>query len=114
MNSATIKITQRMLDKCIIDANKSIVEFAFSHLPVTYEEIQNGEKKTIEAIFSDGTASELRLYKRPRGDKLLSIQHLNKKARAGDIVTLSEPDPQLSNYSVVIDIESKGSEEAAA
>ena len=41
------------------------------------------------------TASEIRLYKRPRGDKLLSIKHLSKWAKAGDTVVFKH-DPTIN------------------
>ena len=92
---ATIKITQRMLTKSIIDANKSVVEFVKEYLPVDYEHLEwnrlNGRKPRVafESKYTDGTASEVRFYIRPRGDKLLSIKGITKKAKAGDTVTLS-------------------------
>lgn len=92
---AKIVITQRMLNKSIIDANKSVVEFVKEFMPVDYDDLewnrQNGRKPRVafESKFTDGTASEVRFYLRPRGDKLLSIKHITKKAKAGDTVTLS-------------------------
>lgn len=103
-----IKVTQRMLDKSIIDANKSVQEFAKTYLPVNYDDIGNGEKIEIEAMFWDGSDSELRLYRRPRGDRLLSIKHLKKRASAGDMIKLTAPPPRLgSNYNdplVIIEV----------
>jgi hypothetical protein len=93
-----IKLTQRMLTKSIIDANKSVVAFANENLPVDYGHIENGKKARFLAVFDDGSASELRLYRRPRGDELLSIKGLSKKAKAGDIVKLtrySGEDPEV-------------------
>ena len=105
MKNATINITQRMLDKSIIDANKSVQEFSKNYLPVNYDDIGNGEKIEIEAIFSDGSDSELRLYRRPRGDRLLSIKNLKKRANAGDTIKLTAPDPRLgNNYLVMIEV----------
>lgn len=95
MKTATIKITQRMLNKSIIDANKSVVDFVKEYLPVDYEDLEwnrlNGRKPRVgfESKFTDGSPSEVRFYLRPRGDKLLSIKNITKKAAAGDIVTFS-------------------------
>lgn len=98
-NKATIKITQRMLNKSIIDANKSVVDFVKEYLPVCYDTIENGTKVTHTLFYSDGEDTQLRLYRRPRGDKLLSIQNLSKKAKAGDTVTFSHhTGPDCSNY----------------
>ena len=105
MKQGIIKITQRMLDKSIIDANRSVSEFAKDHLPVNYEDIGNGEKISIEAIFEDGSDSEIRLYRRPRGDRLLSIKHLRKRAKAGDTVSLSAPFyTGHANYHIMIGV----------
>jgi hypothetical protein len=92
---AKIKITQRMLTKSIIDANKSVVEFVKEYLPVDYDHLEwyrlNGRKPRAAycSMFTDGSLSEVRFYIRPRGDKLLSIKGITKKAKAGDTVTLS-------------------------
>lgn len=89
MTVGIIILTQRMLTKSIIDANKSVLAFAKEHLPVSYDELNNGQKATYsEAIFDDGTKTELRIYRRPRGDELLSIKGIAKRAKVGDVVTL--------------------------
>lgn len=95
---ASIKITQRMLNKSIIDANKSVVAFAKWYLPIDYDHIENGQKVTYRGFFTDDFTtqhSEIRLYKRPRGDKLLSIKHLSKWAKAGDTVVFKH-DPSIN------------------
>ena len=88
---ARINITQRMLNKSIIDANKSVVKFFREHLPeLGYDFIGNGAKNVILAHYDDGheyTSTQIRLYRRPRGDKLLSVQGLTKRAKAGDVMT---------------------------
>ena len=89
MIPATIKITERMLSKYLIDANKSVVEFVKSNLSTCYDKIDNGEKITHLCFFPDGEQSSLRIYRRPRGDKLLSIKNLAKRAKVGDTVILN-------------------------
>jgi len=93
---ATIKITQRMLNKCIIDANKSVVELFSRNLAHRgYVNIDNGAKQVVRAVYDDGSGyieTEIRLYRRPRGDKLLSIKGLSKRATAGDVVTIEYDD----------------------
>ena len=88
---ATIKITQRMLNKSIIDANKSVVTFFREHLPeLGYDFIINGGKNVILAHYDDGheyKPTQIRLYRRPRGDKLLSVEGLTRRAKAGDTMT---------------------------
>lgn len=93
---AKIKITQRMLNKSIIDANKSIVELFSRNLAHRgYVNIDNGAKQVVRAVYDDEsgyTETEIRLYRRPRGDKLLSIKGLSKRATAGDVVTIEYDD----------------------
>lgn len=97
---ASIKITQRMLNKSIIDANKSVVAFAKEYLPHDYDHIATLPSR--KAIFTahwwgDLEPVQVRLYLRPRGDRLLSIGGLKLIAMAGDIVTFS-PASDPSNY----------------
>ena len=92
---ATIKITQRMLNKSIIDANKSVQALLREHFPeFGYDTIPNGSKRVFIGHLDDGKLhdeypeTEIRLYRRPRGDCLMSIQGLNKRVTAGDILTI--------------------------
>lgn len=92
--TATIKLTKRMLDKSIIDANKSVIAFVDEYLSVTYDDIPKGAdhmngKHLVPAVFEDDTHSEIRLYRRPRGDRLLSIKGLSKVAEVGDTITFN-------------------------
>ena len=104
MKTATIKITQRMLNKSIIDANKSVVDFVKEYLPVDYDDLEwsrvNGGKPriTFSAKFTDGSPSEVRCYLRPRGDRLLSIKNITKQAAAGDTVTFSHYTGVTGNF----------------
>ena len=88
---ARINITQRMLNKSIIDANKSVVAFFREYQPeLGYDFIGNGAKNVILAHYDDGheyTSTQIRLYRRPRGDKLLSVEGLTRRAKAGDVMT---------------------------
>ena len=88
---ARINITQRMLNKSIIDANKSVVAFVRNCYPTLgYDFIENGGKKVLLAYYDDGheyTPTQIRLYRRPRGDKLLSVEGLTRRAKAGDVMT---------------------------
>ena len=88
-----IKVTQRMLNKSIIDANKAVTSFTEGRLPYGYDGLQG--KMCYPAYIgrpNDWMDSELRIYKRPRGDKLLSIKNLSKVAKAGDVLTLETSD----------------------
>ena len=96
---ARINITQRMLNKSIIDANKSVVAFVRDCYPTLgYDFIDNGCKNTLVAYYDDGhayTPTQIRLYRRPRGDKLLSVQGMTMRAKAGNVMTFeSESDVQ--------------------
>ena len=92
---AKITITQRMLNKSIIDANKSVQALLREHFPeFGYDTIPNGSRRVLIGHLDDGKLhdeypeTEIRLYRRPRGDCLMSIQGLNKRVTAGDILTI--------------------------
>jgi len=42
----------------------------------------------IDALYEDDTPTEVRLYRRPRGDRLLSVKNLRKFASEGDTLGL--------------------------
>ena len=84
---ARIKLTKRMLTKSIMDANKSVQRLA-DYIDYSYNQIANGEKVIIDALYEDDTPTEVRLYRRPRGDRLLSVKNLRKFASEGDTVGL--------------------------
>jgi len=101
-----ITVTQRMLDKSIIDVNLSITKFMSEKLPFSYDTMKVDEKikchgeilvprtaqddvdveMTPETLVGVGTV--ITFYRRPRGDKLMSIKGLNKIAKAGDILRM--------------------------
>ena len=93
---AEIKVTQTMLDKHIIDANKSVIKL----FDDTYDNLENGDGIDFEGEyfssyfmnesspnFYDNVISVIRCYKaKTRGDKRISISGLKKYAEAGDVV----------------------------
>ena len=99
-----ITVTQRMLDKSIIDVNRSIAHFLAEKLPFSYDTMKTNEKikchgeilvpkhddatveLTPEALVGVGTT--ITFYRRPRGDKLMSIKGLSKIAKVGDILRM--------------------------
>jgi len=99
-----ITVTQRMLDKSIIDVNRSITTFLAEKLPFSYDTMKLNEKIrchgeilvpkhddaavefTSDALVGVGTT--ITFYRRPRGDKLMSIKGLKKIAKAGDILRM--------------------------
>tara|TARA_R100001591_G_scaffold35351_1_gene46987 strand:- start:447 stop:830 length:384 start_codon:yes stop_codon:yes gene_type:complete len=84
---ARIKLTKRMLTKSIMDANKTVQALA-DEIDYSYNNIANGDKVVIDALYEDDTPTEVRLYRRPRGDRLLSVKNLRKFASEGDTLGL--------------------------
>ena len=100
---AKIKLTKTMLDKCIIDANKSVREFLDHDFGMNYddkfftEEWWDVERQKTERAhfivvgeYADGTEADVKFYRSiKRGDKRISIQKLKQYAEAGDEVILT-------------------------
>ncbi len=100
---AKIKLTKTMLDKCIIDANKTVQSFLLEDFGMDYtdkfftEQFYNADKDrfernkfTIIGEYIDGTESDITFYRSgKRGEKRSSIQKLKQYAEAGDIVLTS-------------------------
>ena len=92
---AKIKLTKTMLDKSIIDANKSVREFLEQELDYTYDKLEadvDGKythKYWCHALYEDDTPTIVTFYKsRTRGDRRISIKNLRKFAEEGDTVKL--------------------------
>ena len=67
-----------MLKKSIIDANKSVCEFAKT-FSFDYKEAQCGDRKPLKASYPDGTPAKVTFYRaKTRGDKRISITKLKK------------------------------------
>ena len=85
---AEIKVTQTMLDKHIIDANKSVIKL----FERTYDTLTNGDGIAFRSEYFppyvyDNVISVIRCYKaKTRGDKRISISGLKKYAEAGDTI----------------------------
>ena len=96
MMEAKIKLTKTMLDKSIIDANKSVREFLEQELDYTYDKLEadvsDGKyyhNYWCNALYEDDTPTIVTFYKsRTRGDKRISIKNLRKFAEEGDTVKL--------------------------
>lgn len=105
--TGVIKLTPTMLNKHIIDANKSVIELAES-VGINYADIKAGDKVTIKGRFHVGEkpvkflwfkTSKLEpdyiecnvsFYRtKTRGDKRFSISGLKKQAIAGDTVAIT-------------------------
>ena len=96
MMEAKIKLTKTMLDKSIIDANKSVREFLEKELDYTYDKLEadvsDGKyyhNYWCNALYEDDTPTIVTFYKsRTRGDRRISIKNLRKFAEEGDTVKL--------------------------
>lgn len=100
---ARIKLTKTMLDKSIIDANKTVQSFLLEDFGMDYADkffttqFYNAEKDKFErnkfiviGEYIDGTEANIIFYRSgKRGDKRISIQKLKQYADAGDEVRLS-------------------------
>ena len=92
MNTALINITDTMLKKSIIDANRSVCQFAKT-FSFDYNEAECGDRQPFKASYPDGTPAKVTFYRaKTRGDKRISITKLKKYAKAGDNVTLVNTD----------------------
>ena len=79
-----------MLKKSIIDANRSVCEFAKT-FSFDYKEAECGDRQPFKASYPDGTPAKVTFYRaKTRGDKRISITKLKKYAQAGDVVTLKQ------------------------
>ena len=101
--AANIKLTKTMLDKSIIDANKTVQGFLLEDFGMDCtdkfftDQYYNSEKDrfernkfTITGEYIDGTEADITFYRSgKRGDKRISIQKLKQYADAGDEVRLS-------------------------
>tara|TARA_R100001530_G_scaffold122532_1_gene90189 strand:- start:684 stop:989 length:306 start_codon:yes stop_codon:yes gene_type:complete len=85
---AEIKLTKTMLDKAIIDANKSVREFV-KVFGVDFAKMKSGDRATLEAKFVDGTETVINLYRtnNARGDRRISIKGIKAQADVGSIVS---------------------------
>ncbi len=81
---AEIRVTQNMLDKRTIYANKSVIKL----FDDTYDNLTNGEGITFKGeYFYNNSPTSIRCYKvKSRGDKQINISGLNKYVEAGDVI----------------------------
>lgn len=88
---AIIKLTERMLSKSEINANKTVRQFLSDEFDMDYTDPFFKENKfTVTGEYIDGTEAKVNFFTRSgRGDKMISIQKLKQYANAGDEVHLS-------------------------
>ena len=119
MVEAKIKLTKTMLDKSIIDANKTVCEFLDHDFGMNYngrfftEEWYDTEKERtmrnaflVVGEYADGTEGDIKFYRSAkRGDKRISIQKLKQYAEVGDEVILTSDAESLHDgYRIHINI----------
>ena len=91
MTEATIKLTERMLNKSEINANKTVKQFMWDDFGMKYTDpfFEVGNKLTVFGKYIDGEEVDINFFRRSgRGDTMLSIQKLKQYADAGDMVIL--------------------------
>ena len=126
---ARIKLTKTMLDKSIIDANKTVQSFLLEDFGMDYtdkfftEQFYNADKDrferkkfTIIGEYIDGTEADITFYRSgKRGDKRISIQKLKQYADAGNEVRLiSDSESDGDGTRIFISVYTTGSETDAA
>jgi hypothetical protein len=90
--NGVIFVTQTMLDKSIIDANKTVQEYTKWHWDLDYAGLDAGEHFTVPMLLVQDDMEyvlNVKFYKtKGRGDKRVSIEKLGRFAQARDLVTL--------------------------
>jgi len=105
--TANITLTQRMLNKSEINANKTIQQFLLDDFGLSYTDdfFLVGQKYTVLGEYTDGEVVHVNFFRRSgRGDKMISIQKLKKYAEAGDRVNLSSGSEEESGLRIFISI----------
>ena len=125
---AKIKLTKTMLDKSIIDANKTVQSFLLEDFGMDYadkfftEQFYNADKDrfernkfTIIGEYIDGTEADITFYRSgKRGDKRISIQKLKQYADAGNEVRLiSDSENDGDGTRIFISVYTSGEESSA-
>jgi hypothetical protein len=128
MTDARIKLTNTMLDKSIIDANKTVQSFLLEDFGMDYsdkfftEQFYNSEKDrferkkfTVKGEYIDGTEADITFYRSgKRGDRRISIQKLRQYADAGNEVRLiSDSESDGDGTRIYISVYTSGEETSA-
>ena len=103
MGFAQIRLSKTMLDKSIIDANKSVRDLALN-FGIDFDKMKNGDKYEVLARFDDtNQESVVRFYKTiNRGDRRVSIKSIKQYASIGDLIALSACLPKDDNKDIII------------
>ena len=93
-NEAHLFLTDTMLNKSIIDVNKSVL-LLLEHIGLDYDDIEVGERHSFPAVFVRSSSgyrdkeSQVNFYKTKRGDKRMSIKHLKAQAEGGMVLRMT-------------------------
>ena len=104
---AKIKLTKTMLNKSIIDANKTVQQFLdyVTELQNTYDTLASGESMTVGALYENDSPTFVNFYRaKGRGDKRISIQNLRKFAEEGDTIKLRLLDERVMIEDMTFDV----------
>lgn len=103
MGFAQIRLSKTMLDKSIIDANKSVRALALN-FGIDFDKMKNGDKYEVLARFDDNNQElVVRFYKTiNRGDRRVSIKSIKQYANIGDLIALSACLPKDENKDIII------------
>jgi len=104
---AKIKLTKTMLNKSIIDANKTVQQFLdyVTELENTYDTLASGESMTVGALYENDSPTFVNFYRaKGRGDKRISIQNLRKFAKEGDTIKLRLLDERVIIEDMTFDV----------
>ena len=116
--AANIKLTQRMLNKSEINANKTVKQFMWDDFGMKYTDpfFEQGNKLTVIGEYIDGEETNINFFRRSgRGDTMLSIQKLKQYADAGNEIRLiSDSESDGDGTRIFISVYSSGSETDAA
>ena len=111
---AKIKLTKTMLNKSIIDANKTVQQFLdyVTELENTYDTLASGESMTVGALYENDSPTFVNFYRaKGRGDKRISIQNLRKFAEEGDTIKLRLLDERVMIEDMTFDVRVVGYKE---
>jgi len=117
---AKIKLTKTMLDKSIIDANKTVQKFLLGDFGMDYNDqfFVDRNKFIVTGEYIDGTEAKITFYRTgTRGDKRISIQKLKQYADAGNEVCLTSDSEDVlggDGLRIFIAVYTSGSEADAA
>ena len=101
---AIINLSKTMLSKATIDANASVRNLS-KLLNVDFDQMTNGEKKSVKAEYLDGAPTTINFYRTVnRSDRRLSIRGLKAKAAAGDTIAITTKTDKNGDTVLVINI----------